>query len=137
MKNEVYRGKNIDFPIALIVTANTLSGANKLPLAGEPTMVGDLAGVTAVSPGVPAFDYAGQPVNTYAAVMQDAMDIQLVGTFQLPVKATNAVTPGERLYWDPATGLLSDDNTKTYYGHAIDPINAATTATIRVRLKHG
>jgi predicted RecA/RadA family phage recombinase len=65
----------------------------------------------------------------------DVIPVQVCGVFNLPKKTTsgNAFTVGSRVYYDPATGTVTTDATKTFIGYAYTAAVQATT-TVDVML---
>lgn len=56
----------------------------------------------------------------------DNVTLNLEGAYDsVPKKAAEAWTKGDQLYFDPATGALSKDNTKVWAGYAFADAQAA------------
>lgn len=59
----------------------------------------------------------------------DVIPVQVCGVFNLPKKTTsgNVFTVGARVYYDPSTGSVTTDATKTFIGYAYTAAIQATT----------
>jgi predicted RecA/RadA family phage recombinase len=136
MLNEVfYKGDDLSVPDTACVSANTIA-ANPVQ-SGDAVVIGSIVGVAATSAG-PA---AGQTGYVTSETPGGLIAIRTKGIFNLPVfghgsGGNGAVTLGEGLYIDPATGIISTDTTKTFFGYALGTVNSGATATIPVKLKH-
>lgn len=87
--------------------------------AGDPVLIGRI-------PGVAASD---------ALRSTSRISVYIRGVFNLAVTPIhNGLSKGETVYADPSTLALSDDQTKTPYGVALDVAPATGTTTIRVLL---
>lgn len=122
MQNELYyRGDDLTVLASQCVSANTIAAGQ--PKSGEAVMVGDLAGVATTSP----------------ALATESFAVRTKGVFSLSVTGNNgagaAVTVGAKVYFDTATGLLSINAAKVFFGWALGAVNAAATTLIPVKLK--
>lgn len=94
-------------------------------VSGDPVVLGTMGG------GVAITDYR-------ASDGQATVDFE--GVYLLSVKGINqsgnsAVVAGDALYYVAAdTPKVSKKNTGVFFGWALDPVDSAATATIRVRL---
>lgn len=119
MKNFVQDGDRLTFPKSILV------GPNNPILSGDPVVVGRLAGVAAAD-AVPATGGIANDLNVV---------VQVRGVFTLAVQSLhNNVTPGESVYIDPVTGVVSDDFTDVPFGVVLDQVNSGATTSVRVRL---
>lgn len=86
---------------------------------GDPVLIGRI-------PGVAAAD---------ALLSTGRVSVYIQGVFNLAVTPIhNGLSKGETVYADPSTLALSDDQTKTPFGYALDVAPATGTTTIRVLL---
>lgn len=113
MKNFDSDGLNVTLALTSIVAPNSP------PKSGDACVAGRLVGI------------ANQD-----GVVGGKLVITTRGVFNLAVKALHhtGITPGETVFIDPTTAVLSDDYTAVPFGVAIDPVVLAATTTIRVRL---
>lgn len=121
MKNFVQKGDRITF------AATALVGPNNPIKSGDPIVLaaGRLAGV-AVADATPG---TAGPANDGNVVMQ------VVGVFNLAVVSTHHIIyPGQTVYINTSTGVISDDLTGVPYGNVLDQVAQYATTTVRVRL---
>lgn len=141
--NEVlYRGDELTLAPSLVASKNTIAGGKVL--SGEACMCGDLA-LVAMSTAFAAGDFPGaiplQPLGNNIPAT-DVLAFKCKGVFNLIVHPAAAVAPGARIYFDPATGILSDNAAKTHFGWYIPTGGLAVNLNLNVdtlapvRLKH-
>jgi len=88
-------------------------------LSGEPVLVG------AALPGVCLTDADADD--------DDRATVQLDGAFNLEVVAAAAMDPGDEVFIDAATFVLSDSAADVHFGYVLDDV-AIGTATVRVKV---
>lgn len=116
MKNYVQPGKNISIVESALVHPSHSDG---LVDSGDPVCAGRLVGVA----------------NTDAAASTDKVAITTEGVFDLSVVGNgNGVSIGETVFIDQSSGVLSNDETDTPFGLALEAISAGQTDTINVKL---
>lgn len=135
MLNEVfYRSDVLTVPANRLTSVNTIAG-NPVQ-SGDAVLYGDLAGVATTSAGALA-SQSGYVTSTTSA---GALAVKFKGTFNLPVTPAAAMLPGARVYFDPATGVLSDNSAKTHFGWYLPSaditLNAGAATVAPVKLKH-
>lgn len=135
MLNEVFfKGDDLTVPVSALVSANTIAG-NPVQ-SGDLVIMGDVIGVATTS----AAPLPNAPIYTgYNGVPASQIAIRVKGIFNLPVTPAANVLPGNKIYVDPATGILSDNAAKTWVGWYVPPtqtnINAAVATLVPVKLK--
>lgn len=120
MQNLKQEGITLDFVESAL---NHPTHANGLVSAGDPVSVGKIVGVSKIT----------------AAATTDTVPVRTRGVFSLPVAGVGsagnaAIAAGDALYFDPATGVVNANNTKTPFGRALAAVASGATTTIDVLL---
>lgn len=102
---------------------------------------GDAFPVVATEPAVPS---SGDPILVDqlpgVALTDENADGEVTAKFNgvwnfLVEAEANAITPGEIVYYDAADdGLNNSSSGNIRFGYALDPVDNAATATIRVKI---
>lgn len=112
MLNELfYKGDDLTAPVASLISANTIAGF--AVQSGDAVVMGDITGVATTSAAPLA---ANQGILGYNGVPAVQIAVRVKGIFNLPVNATANIVPGQKVFIDPATGIISDNTAKTWFG---------------------
>jgi predicted RecA/RadA family phage recombinase len=124
MQNEIfYRGDDLTAPVAALISANTIAG-NPVQ-SGDACVMGDIVGIATTS----AAPLANAPAYTgYNGVPATQLALRVKGIFSVTVHPAAAVLPGAPIYIDPVTGILSDNNAKTFFGYYVPTTNVNLNA---------
>jgi hypothetical protein len=126
MQNEIfYRGDDLTAPVAALVSANTIAG-NPVQ-GGDACVMGAVTGIATTS----AAPLANAPAYTgYNGVPATQIALRTKGVFGLTVHPVAAMVPGQAVYIDPATGILSDNTAKTLFGYYVPTTNVNLNAGV-------
>lgn len=114
-RTKVQNGKILSFLESVLLHPTHTDG---LVDAGDPVLVGRIAGVAEIS----------------ATATTDLISVDTEGVHDLSVTAIgNGISLGETLYIDPSTGVISNDLSDTPFGAAMEAL-ASGTDTINVLL---
>lgn len=118
MKNYISEGKFL----------NAVCSHPATPNSGDPVLIGQIPGVAVTDEGD-----GGNAATETTVCTKGIFDLTVEGT---DASGNKAVGVGDKVYYDTAGDpVLSVDATKVFFGYALEAVDSAASAVIKVLLK--